>query len=79
MKNNNTKPGYPRQLTMEEQYVLIGKIVFNLNLLIQYLPIEIQITPNRKAFSDEWLKENGLEHLIMETDHNQELNDNKDS
>lgn len=43
---------------------LIGDIVNNLNLLASDLPVDIHMITNKKQYSDQWLKDNEMDHLI---------------
>lgn len=61
MKNEIKRPVH---ITLKDQTELWSLIIFHLNLLATNLPMEIKMLPNRKKFSDEWLKENGFEDLI---------------
>lgn len=43
---------------------LIGDIVDNLNLLASDLPVDIHMITNKKQYSDQWLKDNEMGHLV---------------
>lgn len=64
-KNKNEYGSIP--LSYQHQIRYITKIVFNLNMLAFDLPIRIDIIDDRKAYSDEWLKENGFGHMTLPT------------
>lgn len=66
MKNKEqeaTKEYAPIPFSMEHQIEYFSRIVHQLNMLAFDLPIRIDIIDDRKAYSNEWLKENGFGHM----------------
>ena len=69
-KQNTTNEHAPIPFSMNHQIEYLARIIFQLNMLAFELPIRIEIVDDRKAYSDEWLKENGFGHIALQPKRN---------